>query len=267
MTDPVVGHQRARRLLEAHLPPVVLLRGPQSIGKWTLALHIAAHHRVAPVDRFVVGDGLTVNSVRHLYTWAYQPPAGLFKVALIDLTGASDSAHHFLLKVLEEPPPNVRFILTAAFAVPDTLVSRCATYTLQPLTVDELREVLLRLGIAPTLAARAATAGRGQVGPAVARASDTYLEPTLALVKAIATRDRELFEWAIGLTEIGTRDLLHRWIVEAWTGSRVLFSDEEMFGLAEQRPLLNMMLRRLSTAPAASARLQVRAALEPLLDR
>lgn len=271
MTHPVVGHNRARRLLELHLPPVVLLRGRKSIGKWTLAEYIAKHHRVAIVDQFyapfVGTTGLTIQGVRQLVTWAHLPAAGPFKLALLDMEGTSLAALNALLKILEEPPPKVKFLMVASTPLPATIVSRCATYTLAPLKALELREVLLRQGMAPALASRIAVHGRGQVAPALARAGDAELEPALALVKAIATRDRDMFEWAIDQTNAATRDLLHRWLVEAMSGARTLYTDADMFGLDGQPSLLNTMLRRLSAAPNASARLQVRAALEPLLDR
>ncbi len=261
----VQGHHRVRAILEQELPPATLLRGPDSIGKFTLGLHLAAHHGIADLDTVVAREGdFGVETVRTLNHWAYFPPAGQFKVAVLDITGASMQAVHALLKMVEEPPGGMRFILTGAEPIPQTLVSRCRVFDLSPLTVDELRHVLLTQGLSKPVAVRESERGRGQVRPALARIGG-QMDTVEALVKAIATRDLELFEQAIADTTVVTRDLLHRWLVEAMTGERVLFTDAQMFGLHTRRALLTKMLLRLSSAPRASARLTVRVALEPFL--
>jgi DNA polymerase III subunit delta' len=51
-----------------------------------------------------------------------------------------------LLKILEEPPPGLTFILLAEQprAVFDTILSRCQRYTLQPLAYEEVSDYCLR---------------------------------------------------------------------------------------------------------------------------
>jgi len=53
-------------------------------------------------------------------------------------------ASNALLKVLEEPPPYVTFILTATNpkAIPETIISRCQTVPLRKLSPDVLAEIL-----------------------------------------------------------------------------------------------------------------------------
>jgi hypothetical protein len=261
----LVGHERVRRLLEAELPPVALLRGANSIGKWKLALHLAEFHQVQPVDRFIVESALGSDTVHRLQTWAGRRSHGPFKLALIDLAGASHRAYYLLLKLLEEPPADVRFILVSSGGLPAVLISRCEVFTMAALPEDQLTQVLTDQGMSRPAAQRAAREGRGQVAPALARTSDAAHATVCDLMRAVARRDTDLFETAIAATDAVTRDLLHRWFVEAMTGQRILFTDEDMHGLHNHPRKLSMMLSRLSTVPAAHARLGVRVALEPFL--
>lgn len=263
--SPIIGHETVRKILERNLPPVTLLHGPESIGKWTLAVHLARYHEVSATDLYQLPDGMRVPDSHDLLAWSYIAPNGPFKLAVVNMDQTIAPAFHLLLKTIEEPPRGVRFLFTSSRLLPDTFTSRCIVYTLNALTPDQLRQVLLAQGVSKPVAARQSHIGRGQVGPALARAADSHIEPVLGLVRAIAKSDAELFAWAIDQTNAGTRDLLHRWLVEAMTGQRVLFTDEEMFSLDRQPDLLNKMMARLSMAPAAPARLQVRVALEPFL--
>ncbi len=265
MKHPVVGHERVRSLLERYLPPVTLLRGLESIGKWTLACHLIDHHSVDVFDRYYISGSFSVPDSHDLLSWAYRPPHGRFKVAAVNLDGATQMSFHLLLKTVEEPPPGVRFLFTSSGHLPDTFVSRCIVHALAPLAPEQLRQVLLAQGMSKPVAERQSAASRGQVAPALARTSDAQYEILFGVLKALAARDTAAFNKAFTDFGVATRDLLHRWLVEALTGKRILFTDEEMFGFDRNRPLLMAMMRRLSMAPATSARLQVRVALEPFL--
>jgi DNA polymerase-3 subunit delta' len=76
------------------------------------------------------------------------------------LHGAAANA---LLKVLEEPPPGVRFLLTAASAalVLGTIRSRSRLVRLQPLDCSSVERVLVAGGIDPSLARLRAAAATG----------------------------------------------------------------------------------------------------------
>lgn len=261
----LVGHDRVRRLLEAELPPVTLLRGPDSIGKWALAEHLAEHHRVEPVDRLAVASGLNSDAVHRISTWAARRAHGLFKLVLVNVTDATHRSVYLMLKLLEEPPPEVRFLLVATGAVNPVLASRCEVFDLHTLTAAQLRQVLVEQGMSGPAAARAAREGRGQVAPALARTSDAAHCTVVDIMCAVARRDTEAFERAIADADTITRDLLHRFIVEALTGQRILFTDEDMHGWHRYPRRLETLLRRLSAVPAANARLGLRVALEPFL--
>ncbi len=73
---------------------------------------------------------------------ALYPPAHLKKkVYVIDeVHMLSKSAFNALLKIMEEPPSYLIFILatTELHKVPDTIISRCQVFNFKQLTIDEI---------------------------------------------------------------------------------------------------------------------------------
>ncbi len=261
----VIGHDSVRTRLEQHLPPVALLRGPASVGKRTLSLHLADHHRVLPVDRMHTDAGLHMDVVRAVLTFVGVAPFGRLKLVTADLDQATEPALHALLKVLEEPPVHTRFLLRVSSRVlPATVTSRCQVYPMGLLPDAQVCEVLLGQGWTPAAATRAAALACGQVARAVAAGSlDRYRDGVVELMKAVATRDLVMFDQALSTVDDDSFDLVYRWLVEAMTRQWRVYGENEMFGLHRNRKLLDAMLRRLLAVPRSPARLGLRVALEP----
>ncbi|MDX8410516.1 MAG: DNA polymerase III subunit gamma/tau, partial [Mariprofundaceae bacterium] len=97
-----------------------------------------------------------VDDIRDILDAVRYPPASLaYKVYIIDEAHMlSKNAFNALLKTLEEPPPQVIFILatTEAEKLPITVRSRCQRFDLRRMGVDEvtgyLREILGQEGVA-----------------------------------------------------------------------------------------------------------------------
>ncbi len=83
-----------------------------------------------------------VNEIRELRDKArYAPMHGRYKVYIIDeVHMLSGGAFNALLKTLEEPPPNVVFILatTEPQKLPATVLSRCQRYDFKRIGVDDM---------------------------------------------------------------------------------------------------------------------------------
>jgi len=264
-----IGHATVRQQLERELPPVALLRGPRSVGKWTLAMHLVEHHRIARVDRFLHDGPLGVLTVRAIIDFVGIAPFGKRKISVLTLDGASEPAFNALLKVLEEPPVTARFVLTAAGPLPATVLSRAQIYQLGLLADAELRQILIAQGVPAGTAVRAGALGRGQVDVALYAArgqTDRYRTTVLTLLRALATHDHELFDRVFTSDwEEPCRELLWRWVTEAVSGQWSLFGPADGCGLHTRREQLHQMVYRLSALPAAHTRLGVRVALEPFL--
>jgi DNA polymerase-3 subunit delta' len=198
--DQVVGHDEAVRTLRDALDTGTvthawLFAGPPGVGKLHVAKVFAAAlncqskqgsaadgtcsacrrvlrgvhpdvHLVQPE-----GDNLLVEEVRSVREEAWRSrQEGRTAVFILDeadrLTEAGANA---LLKVLEEPPPAVVFVLVArsASALVGTVPSRARMVPFSALSQAALADGLVReLGVEPERAAWAAAAGHGRTGRA-----------------------------------------------------------------------------------------------------
>lgn len=262
----IIGHTSVVRALEEHLPPVTLLAGPPSVGKWTLVNHLAEHHRVSPADRSTWPEGLGVDAARQVIAFMSTAGFGPLKLLQARLDATTTPALNALLKILEEPPPNARFLLTAARPVAATIASRAAIYRLGILSTDELIRVLLAQGVRPDAAPHAAALGRGQVRPALDCAeAHAPRAAVINLMRAVATGDAELFERTTRTFDAAAQQLLSRWFIETITGRFSVFTGADTFGLHTDQPRCRAMFTALSRVNTARPRLAVRAALEPFM--
>ncbi len=216
-----VGHPAAvaavRAMLGGSVPHAVLITGPASVGKVSLAGDLAAAllctgdarpcrqcrgcrtvehgnhpdlHLLAPVGagRQIVIGGEEANlrpGVRDLVeSLSLLPVEGGARVAIVrDAHRANDDAQSALLKTLEEPPTGTYLLLCAddeELLMP-TIRSRCARLRLGTVDVRDVERLLVGRGLAdaPT-AARLARVSAGRPGVAMAYAASP---------EALRTRD------------------------------------------------------------------------------
>lgn len=87
-----------------------------------------------------------VDDIRDLRDGAvYTPERGEYKIYIIDeVHMLSPSAFNALLKIMEEPPPYVKFILatTEIHKVPATIASRCQRYDFRRIKAEDISERL-----------------------------------------------------------------------------------------------------------------------------
>ena len=190
--DMVVGHDEAVAVLKEvvageRVTHAWLFTGPPGIGKLHTARVFAAAlncpaggdgtcdscrrilRGVHPDVHLVVpeGDNLLVEDVRAVREEAsrthYEAPTAVF--ILDEADRLTEAAANALLKVLEEPPPEVVFVLVArsAEALVDTVPSRAHTLPFVSLSLAELTAALgddLQLDRDQTTSAAAASHGR-----------------------------------------------------------------------------------------------------------
>ena len=172
--DPIIGHSRlkeqfARLIDEDRIPHAMIFAGPAGIGKTLMAIAVASAlvgRRVFPdlasrEGEAVAGDKddafylapmgamLKADQFRQLPgELALQGETGRRRVCLIDHVETMNTEFaNRMLKILEEPPSGVCFILITD--QPDlllpTIISRCARFTFDPVGDDEMRQGLRRL--------------------------------------------------------------------------------------------------------------------------
>lgn len=161
------GQERALKainqaILRNEIAHAYLFIGPKGTGKVSTALRWASllleSERKEHPDLLVLtqqNDTIRIAEVRRLIEWlTYKPYMAKRKVAVIpNAHYLSTEAANALLKVLEEPAPDVVLLLTADLeTLPATVISRCQVIRFRALMPNELEEILLeRGGIEPDL--------------------------------------------------------------------------------------------------------------------
>jgi DNA polymerase-3 subunit delta' len=201
------GHRRAEEIwLRAwrsnRLPHAWLLTGPRGVGKATLAYRLARaylagfgaepswHDPAAAVFRMVANRAhpdllilepretkggareQKVEEVRDTLEGLYRTSAAGRRICLIDDADTTLNRHgeNTLLKVLEEPPPGLVFLLVAqrpAGLLP-TVRSRCAALRLAPLPERDMADALGHLAAPDADLDRLTELGEGSPGRALA---------------------------------------------------------------------------------------------------
>jgi len=184
-TDPfglVVGQERAvEQLKAAAVAPVhaYLFVGPRGAGKRRAAAALAGELVGSPDDRersrrlardeqhpdLVIfepeGAGYLVDEVKAIIRSALME-SGSKVVVLTRFEDASGDHAAQLLKLIEEPPPSIRFVLLTTEVIPEhvTIASRSTRIEFSAVSVSAITEALVERG-ADTAAALVAAQGSG----------------------------------------------------------------------------------------------------------
>lgn len=203
-----------RSLEEKKIPHALLFHGMRGVGKTTVARIVAkalncveetsiepcglcsscqaiTEGRFLDVMELDAASHTSVEDVREIIEAArYKAVLGRFKVYIIDeVHMLSKSAFNALLKTLEEPPPNVVFILatTELRRVPETVISRCMRFDLKRIAGSALQSHLI------TIANREDIILAPAAAQLLAQAADGSLRDALSLLdQAIALNGSEI---------------------------------------------------------------------------
>jgi DNA polymerase-3 subunit gamma/tau len=96
----------------------------------------------------LVTDNIPVNMIRRATFWAHMTTQGNRKIILVENADAMQaSSRNALLKILEEPPAGVYFLLitTRRGAIMPTILSRTRSYSLRDRSLDDTQRVLERI--------------------------------------------------------------------------------------------------------------------------
>ena len=200
-----------------------------------------AESRAMDVLELDAASRTSVDNIRELQeVISYAPARDRFKVLIIDEAHMlSKQAFNALLKTLEEPPPNVVFVLatTEIQKVLPTILSRCQVFEFRRVGVRELTDHLRRvceaesIGISDASLERVARAGEGSVRDSLSELERALafcgreisdddvlrmlggvrLEVLTGMIEGLAARDAgAMLRVLDGLVDEG-HDLLHFW--------------------------------------------------------
>ncbi len=187
LSTQVIGHTEQRKRLallwkKDKIPSALMFTGVSGIGKSLVAKELFRTLFCEKGDRyggcgeckacrlfdvgnypdfyvkdFSIKEDNTVESLRdllhslHLGAFSGKHRAILFHNAeLISLQGAN-----LLLKIIEEPRPDVHFCLLSSnpLRMPQTILSRCHNWFFDRLSDNEIKEIIARRGLAPHISA------------------------------------------------------------------------------------------------------------------
>lgn len=263
----VIGHPLAKRVLEAHLPQVLSFLGPSSIGKRTLAIYLGQFHGIETVDCMEFRVFFTVEKAKQLRQFAQTAPFGEKKLAIVHLDGAFEAALNDMLKLLEEPPSYMHFILVMTEPTLPTIMSRSQTFVLSALEPEELTAVLTRFnGVSEGPASRVSFAGQVSVAKELYEGVNAKTT-ALAVLKSVESRDIILFKRSFkGMDDLAAR-MIERGLSEAATGDWQLFTASDLPLFSKRPDVARRLLEAWSQTGSARRSLSARVVLEPVVRR
>ena len=259
----IIGHEQTVGMLRSmlgsgNIQHAMLFVGPEGVGKTTVAGTAAAAIlcdqsgqgeacgvcpscqallRGAHPDLYSLapeGTSIKIDQIRVMQReMAMSPCRSRYRVCLITTAELmTEQAANSLLKVLEEPPAYLVFILTAnqRYRLLDTVVSRCRLFPFQPVPVPLLVSMLKDGGIAEDTAIAAARLSGGRFGAAKA----------LAGPEGLAFRDRAAAVLA-SVSDVSPRGLLE---------AAAPFAEKEDKGAGQLLAHLGILLRDLAVVKA-----------------
>lgn len=132
-------------------PHSFLLTGPTGCGKTTISRIIASKLGCSESDfsELNTADLRGIDTIREIIKNSqFKALDGAIRVWLIDeCHKLTNDAQNALLKILEEPPSHIYFILatTDPSKLLDTIKSRCSTFALKPLDESQLMQLMRKI--------------------------------------------------------------------------------------------------------------------------
>lgn len=231
MSFPLIGNVKIKQALTnavgaGHIPHAVIIEGDTGTGRHTLAHYIAAaavcegenppcgeckgcrlsatgnHPDIGFTSPEDGKKNISVAQIRALRSEAFvKPHMSSKRVFVIDGADTmNEQSQNALLKVLEEPPESVIFVLVAQTkaALLETVISRCVTLTLNAPEYSEAKEYLLKnTDFSADSIDVALAAAQNNIGQALKALSGEEESPTAAAAEEFLRCLRESDLWGM----------------------------------------------------------------------
>jgi DNA polymerase III delta prime subunit len=229
-----------------------------------MAFELSRAHKVHKADQLEVWK-LNVEGAQRIARHMATAPFGPAKLVVANLDGASPEALNSLLKLLEEPPPRSHFVLLSTQKTLLTIESRAVVYRMGLLRTADITKILIaKFGMRPELAEQAAARASGRLDSALEEDNGAAKSSVLALLKATAEGNEDLFSNVIAKWGREEAELLAIWAHENTTHVYRIFTPEDGSGLQNQPAVRDRVLRaaRMNPRPKIAAKLALLDILE-----
>ena len=108
----------------------------------------ALNARVLEIEKLLPADGVNISMIRKAIYWARTADRSVTKVIILEnAENLNESCRNALLKILEEPPPELFFILTSERpeSIIPTIRSRLGTFRFIPRTREDFQYIISRV--------------------------------------------------------------------------------------------------------------------------
>ncbi len=178
-------------IAKEQIPHALLCCGSRGTGKTTVARIFAAAAGATQLDTYEIdaASNRGVDDIRELKEAAYTLPyESERKVYIIDeVHMLTKEAFNALLKILEEPPAHVVFILatTERDKLPDTIISRCQVFVFKSPSQVTLREHVMAVAKEENFALT------DEAADMIALAADGSFRDALGIVQKVITAAKD----------------------------------------------------------------------------
>ena len=231
----VIGHERQKKIFSRILASgsfahAYLFSGPAMVGKRSFALEfIAVDHREAvpgSQDPYLTvvshgeRDSIPIDDIRELRrALSLTAPSGIRRFIVIDdAERMTHEASNALLKILEEPPSDVVFVLISSQpgSLPDTVRSRCHEVKFSSVSEHDSATFIAERKIPVSLRNDMLILAAGRPGLVVSLMEKNTLEQAVADSKALDLRLKDgIAERLVWAKELAARDDLES-VVVGW---------------------------------------------------
>lgn len=132
---------------EKQLNSSILIYGNKGIGKSYLVREVAREvlKTIASPDLLILEGQISIDDVRRAIEFSETRPASKNKILVFDgIDTMSNNGLNAMLKLLEEPPPDLYIFLVASnlYNIPKTIRSRCLTIYMRKKSFEDFVEIV-----------------------------------------------------------------------------------------------------------------------------
>lgn len=220
----IFGHHEVMSTLRKLPLTNILMVGPWSVGKRSMLEYFMQTHGITDITRVYDLKTADLQEIRRLSL----ETRGSERVIFLRLDKMNQATEERLLKIIEDAPPEVKFLATSVYASRIALRTRFTYLPVGSLDSKTISMILRRLGYEAATAVELAAKSLGSVGESIkAGKSSPFTSLVRRALKCIAEHDAPMLDSLYSKWEDGHTDTILAWASERITERWRTFKPEE----------------------------------------